>query len=158
VFRVSPALLQRVQAEVSSGWCSEAECLATIRRVFDETGQMIDPHTAVAVKVASESTSSASIPMLVSSTAHWNKFPHTMLYALTGRAQSELSNDVSTLFSELAAIPRSPHSTQHPALQQLAHKPVLHNRTVGASKQQVVDEMKRFFAEIARRDSGRLHT
>ena len=99
VFRVSPHLLQRVQAEVSSGWCNESECLSTIRRVFDETGQLIDPHTAVAVKVASESPSSASVPMLVSSTAHWAKFPQTMLHALTSRSQSDMSTDVSTLFA-----------------------------------------------------------
>ena len=159
VFRIPAALLRRLQAEVSSGWCSEADCLATIRRVFEQTGQLIDPHTAVAVKVASDSASTASVPMLVSSTAHWAKFPHTMLHALTGTAQSALSDDVSTLFAELATIDRSPLSTMHPALQQLADKPVLHNRTVAASKQQVVDEMKAFFARIAQRDShSRLRT
>ena len=157
VFRVSPALLQRVQAEVSSGWCSEAECVATIRRVFEQTGQLIDPHTAVAVKVASDSPSTAAVPMLVSSTAHWAKFPETMLRALpsrSGSSQSQRADDVRALFCELAAISRSPLSTMHPALQQLADRPVLHSRTVAASKQQVADEMKAFFASIAQRDAG----
>ena len=57
---------------------------------------------------------------------------------------------------ELAAIHRSPVSTMHPALQHLAELPVLHNRTVGANKQQVVDEMKAFFAKIAQRDSTKM--
>ena len=156
VFRVSADLLQRVQAEVSSGWCNESECVATIRRVFDQTGQLIDPHTAVAVKVASDSPASASVPLLVSSTAHWAKFPHTMLHALTSRSQSELPNEVGELFAELATVHRSPISTMHPTLQQLSHRPVLHNRTVAASKQQVVDEIKTFFTNIAQRDNDQL--
>ncbi len=35
----------------SAGWCSEPETRATIAETFKERGYLLDPHTAVAVKV-----------------------------------------------------------------------------------------------------------
>jgi threonine synthase len=48
------------------------ETLGVIRRVLDETGRLLDPHTAVAWAVAERNRSEA--PVLVVSTAHWAKF------------------------------------------------------------------------------------
>jgi threonine synthase len=55
--------------------------LATIRRVFDETGNLIDPHTADGVKVAG-SFVEPGIPMLVLETALPAKFSETIEQAL----------------------------------------------------------------------------
>ncbi len=59
------------------------ESLATVRRVFDEAGYLLDPHTAVAWEVAERVQSDA--PVLVVSTAHWAKFGGDVLKALRGR-------------------------------------------------------------------------
>jgi threonine synthase len=58
------------------------ESLETVRRVFDETGYLLDPHTAVAWEVAERTFDDA--PMLVVSTAHWAKFGPDVLKALLG--------------------------------------------------------------------------
>jgi threonine synthase len=156
-FTVSPELLRCVQSEVASGWCSEAECLHTIRRVWEETSQVIDPHTAVAVHVATATqrreAALSTPPILISSTAHYGKFPSTVLHALTGDAYSSLPRDMDGLFNRLQQLPRlHPNSRQHPSILQLLHKPVVHTKTVKAEKAAVIYEMKTFFSHIAQRD------
>ncbi|HEX6858747.1 MAG TPA: threonine synthase [Caulobacteraceae bacterium] len=56
---------------------SEADTAATIRAVFEETGEIIDPHTAVAVCAARR----AGTPMIALSTAHPAKFPEAVAIA-----------------------------------------------------------------------------
>lgn len=64
-----------------AGVSSHDDRLATIRRVFDETGTLIDPHTADGVKVAWDHLESG-IPMLVLETALPAKFSETIEQAL----------------------------------------------------------------------------
>ncbi len=64
-----------------AGVSNHADRLATIRRVFDETGNLIDPHTADGVKVAG-SFVEPGIPMLVLETALPAKFSETIEQAL----------------------------------------------------------------------------
>jgi threonine synthase len=40
--------LDQLKRTFAAGWCSEEDTLQTIRRVFDRTGYLMDPHTAVA--------------------------------------------------------------------------------------------------------------
>ncbi len=59
----------------------EAETSATIRQVLAETGELIDPHTAVAMRAAlrlREKGQGASTPLVVLSTAHPAKFPEAV--------------------------------------------------------------------------------
>src|SRR5690606_10379400 len=66
-----------------SGASSHADRLATIRRVQEDTGVLIDPHTADGVKVA-EAYLEDGIPMLALETALPAKFGETILEA-TGK-------------------------------------------------------------------------
>jgi len=59
----------------SAGRADEDETAATIRTMLRETGQFIDPHTAVGIAVAEKEARDRSIPMVVLSTAHAAKFP-----------------------------------------------------------------------------------
>jgi threonine synthase len=92
--------------------------LATIRRVFDDTGYLIDPHTAVAWEVAERLRTDA--PVLVVSTAHWAKFGADVLKALRGIGYAsplpaedaglgpvELLERVLSLAGEGACVPRA---------------------------------------------------
>ncbi len=56
-------------------------CLATIREVFASKGYLMDPHTAVAYKVA-ENLREDGVPVVVASTAHWAKFGNNVYRAL----------------------------------------------------------------------------
>jgi len=63
----------------------EAETSATIRQVLEETGELIDPHTAVAMTAALRprpgARRAAPAPVVVLSTAHPAKFPEAVLAA-----------------------------------------------------------------------------
>ena len=112
-FTVSQGALQALQELFDSGNCSEAETSATITDMFATTGQLMCPHTAVAVKVANEQRQ-ADVPMITLSTAHPAKFPaavkqatgvHPDLPARMGdlyeRAErvTEIGNDLAALES-----------------------------------------------------------
>ena len=60
-----------------SSW-SDDDTLASIRRVYEETGYIADPHTAIALAAARD----APDPVIVLSTAHPAKFPDTIKRAL----------------------------------------------------------------------------
>jgi threonine synthase len=68
----------------ASGRSSHADRLATIRRVFDEYGVMIDTHTADGVKVARDCEAEVppGVPLLVLETALPVKFAETIREAL----------------------------------------------------------------------------
>jgi threonine synthase len=62
----------------------EQETSATIRQVLEETGEVIDPHTAVAMRAALRlraEAPAAPVPLVVLSTAHPAKFPEAVLAA-----------------------------------------------------------------------------
>jgi threonine synthase len=77
------AVLANLRARYSAYACNDADTVATIKAVAAETGQVIDPHTAVAVHAARRIQASAT-PMVILSTAHAAKFPDAVARA-TGR-------------------------------------------------------------------------
>ena len=61
---------------IVSGRADRAETLATIERWYRRTGRVLDPHTAVGVKVAEDLRGAA--PTVCLATAHPGKFPDTV--------------------------------------------------------------------------------
>jgi len=59
----------------SAGKCSEEETLATIKQTLAQSDKLVDPHTAVGLKVAADCRNSTAVPMVTLSTAHPAKFP-----------------------------------------------------------------------------------
>ena len=57
-----------------AGSASDHDTLSTMRSVFENSGMLLDPHTAVGVKVARD-YAEEGIPMLTMATAHPAKFP-----------------------------------------------------------------------------------
>lgn len=68
---------EAMRALFTGATVSESETAATIRAVHEETGEIIDPHTAVAVTAARR----AERPMIALSTAHPAKFPEAVAVA-----------------------------------------------------------------------------
>ncbi|MGF6824107.1 threonine synthase [Microbacterium sp. ZKA21] len=66
---------------IVSGTSTHADRLATIKAVYEASGDIIDPHTADGVKVARENVESG-VPMLVLETAKPQKFAETILEAI----------------------------------------------------------------------------
>jgi len=80
-FSISQGALEHLREIYVSGRASEAETTAMIATIHDETGEVICPHTAVAVKVAREHLR-PGVPMISLSTAHPAKFPDAVEAAI----------------------------------------------------------------------------
>jgi threonine synthase len=74
-FSLSARALSQIRALFTADRADEAEVAATIRTVKRETGNFVDPHTAVGIAVAEKELRDPMVPMVVLSTAHAAKFP-----------------------------------------------------------------------------------
>jgi threonine synthase len=73
-FQLSQGELGQLRDLFSARSVGEDETEMTIRGVFEETGMLVDPHTAVGI-AASQREALGATPMVVLSTAHPAKFP-----------------------------------------------------------------------------------
>jgi len=71
---LSPQALLRLRQDFLAGSCDDAQTKATIAKIYETTGELLDPHTAVGVAVAGKLASS-DIPVITLATAHPAKFP-----------------------------------------------------------------------------------
>jgi threonine synthase len=74
-FVLPDAVLAAIREDFDAGRADETETSAAIRATWREAGDLVDPHTAVALAVADRDTPASKIPNIVLSTAHAAKFP-----------------------------------------------------------------------------------
>lgn len=86
-FRIDPDTFAKVRETFAADSVNNAECLETIKRVFDEQGYLMDPHTAVAYRTTENLR--GENPVLIASTAHWAKFGDNVYRALHNIAPGE---------------------------------------------------------------------
>jgi len=146
-FKVDSNLLKQIQTEIQGDWTTENECVEMMRKVYYETQQLIDPHTAVGVHVAEKYSKTNDIPILISATAHYGKFPETVLKAIGNNEQSLSSNDISTLLKDLQSLKST--SPMHHELIKLPNKPAVHTKTVEAKKSAIIKEIKTFLEKFS---------
>jgi threonine synthase len=77
-FRLDDGELAGLRALFSAHAIGEHETEMTIRGLVEETGVLIDPHTAVALAAARAEGGLGAAPMVVLSTAHPAKFPEAV--------------------------------------------------------------------------------
>jgi threonine synthase len=82
-FELPDGALKAMRQTFTAGRADEAETVATIRAVHEETGRLIDPHTAVAVAVSRKRKDKRG-PSIILATAHPAKFPEVVAKA-TGK-------------------------------------------------------------------------
>jgi threonine synthase len=86
-FVLSDAMLAAIREDFDAGRADQTETAAAIRATWREVGDLVDPHTAVALAVADRDTSDSKIPNIVLSTAHPAKFPDAVEAACGVRPQ-----------------------------------------------------------------------
>lgn len=86
-FTVDRETFAAIRERLVGDWVSNEESLETIKRIYDESGYLMDPHTAVAWEVAERLREDC--PVLVVSTAHWAKFGVDVYRALTQTGYSD---------------------------------------------------------------------
>ena len=89
-YTVSPALLEKLQAEFSCGFCDDAQTRAAIGSVWNEHHYLMDTHTAVAYHVLQSyrAETGDTAPAVVVSTASPYKFCDHVLTAIGGSADA----------------------------------------------------------------------
>jgi threonine synthase len=86
-FVLPDAMLAAIREDFDAGRADETETSAAIRAAWREAGDLVDPHTAVALAVADRDTTDSHIPNIVLSTAHAAKFPDAVQAACGVRPQ-----------------------------------------------------------------------
>ena len=108
VYQISEEELNKIRAEFSAAWVSQEETAETIRTLFDETGYLADPHTAVGVcamkKWLAEGENIDSAPTVVLSTASPYKFTRHVLTALGEPVSEDEFADVKRL-EKVSGVP-----------------------------------------------------
>lgn len=95
-FTIDDETFAALTSQYRAGSVSDEASLETIKQVMDEHGYLLDPHTAVAWKVAKRNK--GANPMLVVSTARWAKFGGAVYRALEGiPADAPLPAEVAEL-------------------------------------------------------------
>jgi threonine synthase len=75
-FTLDPATLERIRAEFDAAAVPEDQVVAEIRDVYEGTGQIIDPHSAIGVRAARRLVAEdPATPVVALATAHAAKFP-----------------------------------------------------------------------------------
>lgn len=118
-----------------AGFATEAETAADIKRLYEETGYIQDPHTAVASAVyqAYRVRTGDETPSLIASTASPYKFPRVAVAAVTGTDSGDDFLAVDQL-ADLSgvAIPK--------AVEGLQTAPVRHDQVVAVADMQAAVE------------------
>ena len=139
VFRVPDELLSGIRESFECGFATDEEAKAYIKQAYEDFDRILDPHTAVAYKVASDYISSHGRlrPMIVLSTASPYKFASDVLSSLTGEEKSGFE-----AMDRLYELTREPVPS---ALAGLREKRILHDRVLDR------EQMKDFVYENAGR-------
>ncbi|WP_309668275.1 threonine synthase [Tabrizicola sp.] len=119
-FTISQGALEMLRGSFASGRCSEDETVATIRRVFAQTGEILCPHSAVGVKVAEDYL--GATPMITLVTAHPAKFPDAVQAAIGTRPA--LPPHMADLFDRPERMTRVPNDLK--ALEALVRERIAH--------------------------------
>lgn len=122
VYRVSEKMLADIQALFSCGWADDAETKRAVREAWEDDGRLIDPHTAVALKVAREARMD-DVPTVVLSTASPYKFCRDVYDAVAPEAPLAAGADG---FAYMEALAKKTGVLPPKALAELREKAVLH--------------------------------
>ncbi|GAB1717897.1 MAG: L-threonine synthase [Nitrobacter sp.] len=86
-FVLPEQVLAAIRGDFDAGRADGTETTAAIRAAWRGAGDLVDPHTAVALAIAGRDTSDPKIPNIVLATAHAAKFPDAVEAACGVRPQ-----------------------------------------------------------------------
>lgn len=112
---LSDVAMDRARGLFASASVNDAETCAEIRRVWDECGYLLDPHSAIGTAAAVRCQANASTPMITLATAHPAKFPDAIQQSGVATAPT-LPQHLHDLFSRdeaMTVLPNDLQAVQH---------------------------------------------
>ena len=148
-FEIDKKTLQKLQNDFASDSVDNSTCLKTIKHIFQAHHYLIDPHTAVAVKVAENLRKDN--PVLIASTAHWAKFGENVYRALhdiepKGALPEEVAKLSGCALNQRIADETGVHNIPR-GLAELDTKPIRFNTTIEGSVPSIEKAVKNFIEE-----------
>jgi threonine synthase len=135
-FSVEKAIKENIDSVLSYGWVDEPQVLSMIKKTYEQTGYILDTHTAVAMAVCNK-LGPFDEHMVIASTASPYKFSSDVLSGLGKTVPEDEFEAVETI----SALSQSP---VHRAISGLRSKEVKHNHVIN------IDQMKNFTLDIIR--------
>lgn len=135
VYEITPSMRDKL-ADFYGNFATEQETAGTIRRLYEDTGYVIDPHTAVAACVCGKYRADTAdmTKSVIASTASPYKFTRSVMAAI---GESCDGKDDFRLADELSAL----SGTEIPkAVEEIRTAPVLHDTVVAASEMKAAVE------------------
>ena len=125
-------------ADFVGGYAGEAEVAATIRRIYEKTGYVMDTHTAVATTVYEKyrEESKDELPTVIVSTASPFKFTRSVMEAIEGEIDGKSDFELIDKLSEIANV-KIPN-----AIEEIRTAEVLHDTV--CDKEDMKAEVKKF--------------
>ena len=123
-----------------AGCASESDTASEIKRIYDDTGYLIDTHTAVASFVANRFKSDSALsdqPLIIASTASPYKFARSIVGAIKGDAENDKSD--LEMIDELEKLCDMPEPQ---AIKEIRHADIRHDGHIA------INEMKNAVAEF----------
>src|SRR5690554_4598820 len=135
-YALEPGIRSRLQEEFWGGFAGEKETTATIKEVYNRCGYLLDPHTAVGVKVYYDyrRQTGDDRPVVIASTASPFKFTRSVARAVMGEEKCAGKDD----FTLLETLSRFTGKMVPAGLQGLPNKPVLHRMKVPPERMQEI--------------------
>lgn len=118
--------MRRFMADFRGGFADQKEDAQTIRRIFEDTGYVVDTHTAVAAAVYARyrEDSQDHTPTVIASTASPYKFSHAVVEAIEGE-EAVKGKDEFEIVDELCRISGVPVPR---AVEEIRTAPIRHSR------------------------------
>ncbi|MCD7842177.1 MAG: threonine synthase, partial [Lachnospiraceae bacterium] len=130
--------MRRAMTDFAGGYATEEQTFAEIRRVHQESGYVLDTHTAVASAVYQKNFSggSGNVPAVIASTASPYKFARSVMTAIDSKYEEM---DDFALIDELHRLSGTPIPR---AIEEIRNAPVLHDTVI--EKNEMEAAVKRF--------------
>ncbi len=138
-FEVPKEIKIKMDEYILSHFCSESECLKTIQETFQNTGKLVDPHTAIAITVSDKTNTNGKLPRLILSTAHFWKFLPTVAKSIGYIDEGKNEDDLIQYMTH-----KIPNEKIHPQLDGILQKKKIHTNILPAEKNAIQEEILRF--------------
>lgn len=139
-YTVSKEVFDAVKEDFYGGYCSDEQCAQAMKSFYDESGYVMDPHTAIGYKVMKDyERIDANHKCVLLSTASPYKFTPTVYAALFG-------NEALDEFTCMQALANNTNTAIPASLRVLKDKEIRHDKVV--DKDEMIEFVKFSVEEI----------
>ena len=122
-YELDKDIFASIQADFYGGCCDDAQCVEVMKRFYEESGYVLDPHTAVGFKVMEDYQKADATPCVLLSTASPYKFAPAVMKAIFNQ-EFEDEFECTKALQQKTGVPM-------PApLKALADAPILHTDVI----------------------------